>query len=230
MIHVYIGFDERETAAFHVLSHSIHMHASQPVSITPIMLSQLKGVYMRERNPLQSTDFSFSRFLAPYLADYQGWGIFMDCDMVVQDDIAKLWAMRNDKYAVMCVKHDHQPSEDTKFLGAVQTKYQKKNWSSVMLFNNAKCMALTPDYVNKATGLELHQFKWLNSDQQIGEIPQAWNHLVGYNAPNPNASLIHFTEGGPYFEEYADCEHAALWNDMRQGMLRVDQRNKKQVA
>lgn len=230
MIHVYIGFDERETAAFHVLSHSIHMHASQPVSITPIMLSQLKGVYMRERNPLQSTDFSFSRFLAPYLADYQGWGIFMDCDMVVQDDIAKLWAMRDDKYAVMCVKHDHQPSEDTKFLGAVQTKYQKKNWSSVMLFNNAKCMALTPDYVNKATGLELHQFKWLNSDQQIGEIPQAWNHLVGYNAPNPNASLIHFTEGGPYFEEYADCEHAALWNDMRQGMLRVDQRNKKQVA
>ena len=230
MIHVYIGFDERETAAFHVLCHSIHMHASQPVSITPIMLSQLKGVYMRERNPLQSTDFSFSRFLAPYLADYQGWGIFMDCDMVVQDDIAKLWAMRDDKYAVMCVKHDHQPSEDTKFLGAVQTKYQKKNWSSVMLFNNAKCMALTPDYVNKATGLELHQFKWLNSDQQIGEIPQAWNHLVGYNAPNPNASLIHFTEGGPYFEEYADCEHAALWNDMRQGMLRVDQRNKKQVA
>ena len=230
MIHVYIGFDERETAAFHVLSHSIHMHASQPVSITPIMLSQLKGVYMRERNPLQATDFSFSRFLAPYLADYQGWGIFMDCDMVVQDDIAKLWAMRDDKCAVMCVKHDHQPSEDTKFLGAVQTKYQKKNWSSVMLFNNAKCMALTPDYVNKATGLELHQFKWLNSDQQIGEIPQAWNHLVGYNAPNPNASLIHFTEGGPYFEEYADCEHAALWNDMRQGMLRVDQRNKKQVA
>lgn len=230
MIHVYIGFDERETAAFHVLSHSIHMNASQPVSITPIMLSQLKGVYMRERNPLQSTDFSFSRFLAPYLANYQGWGIFMDCDMVVQDDIAKLWAMRDEQYAVMCVKHDHQPKEDTKFLGAVQTKYQKKNWSSVMLFNNAKCIALTPDYVNKATGLELHQFKWLNSDQQIGEIPQAWNHLVGYNVPNPNASLIHFTEGGPYFEEYADCEHAVLWNDMRQGMLRVDQRNKKQVA
>lgn len=230
MIQVYIGFDERETAAFHVLSHSIHMHASQPVSITPIMLSQLKGVYHRERNPLQSTDFSFSRFLAPYLANYQGWGIFMDCDMVVQDDIAKLWDMRDDKYAVMCVKHDHQPKEDTKFLDAVQTKYQKKNWSSVMLFNNNRCSALTPDFVNTATGLELHQFKWLNSDDEIGEIPQTWNHLVGYNAPNPNASLIHFTEGGPYFEEYADCEHAAFWNDMRQGMLRVDQRNQKQVA
>ncbi len=230
MIHVYIGFDERETGAFHVLSHSIHMHASQPVCITPIMLSQLKGVYARERNPLQSTDFSFSRFLAPYLANYEGWGIFMDCDMVVQDDIAKLWALRDEQYAVMCVKHDHQPKEDTKFLNAVQTKYQKKNWSSVMLFNNARCRALTPEFVNTATGLELHQFKWLSSDDEIGEIPQAWNHLVGYNAPNPNASLIHFTEGGPYFEEYADCEHAALWNNMKQGMLRVDQRNKKQVA
>jgi lipopolysaccharide biosynthesis glycosyltransferase len=230
MIHVYIGFDERETAAFHVLSHSIHMHASQPVCITPIMLSQLKGVFTRERNPLQSTDFSFSRFLAPYLANYQGWGIFMDCDMVVQDDIAKLWALRDEQYSVMCVKHDHKPKEDVKFLDAVQTKYQKKNWSSVMLFNNARCRALTPDFVNIATGLELHQFKWLNSDDEIGEIPQTWNHLVGYNPPNPNASLIHFTEGGPYFEEYADCEHAALWNGMRQDMLRVDQRNKKQVA
>lgn len=230
MIHVYIGFDERETAAFHVLSHSIHMHASQPVCITPIMLSQLKGVYARERNPLQSTDFSFSRFLAPYLANYQGWGIFMDCDMVVQDDIAKLWAMRDEKYAVMCVKHDHQPKEDIKFLDAVQTKYQKKNWSSVMLFNNARCRALTPEFVNTATGLELHQFKWLSSDDEIGEIPITWNHLVGYNAPNPNASLIHYTLGGPYFEEYADCEHAALWNNMKQGMLRVDQRAKKQAA
>lgn len=230
MIHVYIGFDERETAAFHVLSHSIHMHASQPVCITPIMLSQLKGVYTRERNPLQSTDFSFSRFLAPYLANYQGWSIFMDCDMVVQDDIANLWALRDDKYAVMCVKHDHQPKEDVKFLDAVQTKYQKKNWSSVMLFNNARCRALSPEFVNTATGLELHQFKWLSSDNEIGEIPQSWNHLVGYNAANPNASLIHFTEGGPYFEEYADCEHAALWNNMKQGMLRVDQRAKKQAA
>ncbi len=230
MINVFIGFDDRETAAFHVLSHSIHVNASQPVSITPIMLSQLKGVYLRERNPLQSTDFSFSRFLAPYLSNYQGWSIFMDCDMVMTQDIAKLWALRDEKYAVMCVKHDHQPKEDVKFLDAVQTKYQKKNWSSVMLFNNARCMALTPDYVNKATGLELHQFKWLNADNQIGEIPMAWNHLVGYNAPNPNAALIHFTEGGPYFEEYIDCEHADTWLNAKQTMLRVDQRAKKQVA
>lgn len=230
MIQVFIGFDERETAAFHVLCHSIHQHASQPVSITPIMLSQLKDVYKRERNPLQSTDFSFSRFLAPYLANYQGWGIFMDCDMLVTRDIAELWNLRDERYAVMCVKHDHQPKEDTKFLDAVQTKYQKKNWSSVMLFNNAQCKALTPEYVNSASGLELHQFKWLENDDLIGEIPPSWNHLVGYNTPNPEAALIHYTLGGPYFHEYADCEHADIWNQTKQDMLRVDQRNNKQAV
>lgn len=230
MIPVYIGFDPRETVAFYVLSHSIHTRASQPVSITPIMLSQLRGVYMRERNPLQSTDFSFSRFLTPHLSNYEGWSIFMDCDMLVTEDIAKLWAMRDDRYAVMCVKHDHRPKEDIKFLDAVQTKYEKKNWSSVMLFNNARCHALTPEYVNHATGLELHQFKWLSSDDEIGEIPQSWNHLVGYNEPNPNASLVHYTLGGPYFNEFTDCEHAKPWLEARESMLRVDQRQPKQVA
>lgn len=230
MINVFIGFDERETLPFHVLAHSIHQHASQPVSITPVMLSQLKDVFKRERNPLQSTDFSFSRFLTPFLSNYEGWSIFMDCDMVVTEDIVKLWELRDEQYAVMCVKHDHNPDEDVKFLDAVQTKYQKKNWSSVMLFNNKLCKALTPEYVNTATGLQLHQFKWLEDDNLIGEIPIGWNHLVGYNAPNPDASLIHFTEGGPYFHEYTDCEHAGTWNAAKASLLRVDQRTKKQVA
>lgn len=230
MIRVFIGFDPRETAAFSVLSHSIHAHASEPVSITPVMLSQLGALYHREHNPLQSTEFSFSRFLVPHLSGYEGWSIFMDCDMVMQDDIARLWAVRDERYAVMCVKHDHQPKEDTKFLGAVQTRYQKKNWSSVMLFNNARCRALTPDYVNSASGLELHQFKWLASDDEIGSIPPRWNHLVDYNPPDPDAALIHFTSGGPYFREYANCEHAETWLRAREAMLLVQQRDAKSRA
>ncbi len=227
MIPVFIGFDPKEAGAFSVLAYSIHEHASQPVTVAPIMLSQLKQHYRRERNPLQSTEFSFSRFLTPYLSGYEGWSIFMDCDMLMTEDIAKLWAMRDDSYAVMCVKHNHQPKEDTKFLDAVQTKYQKKNWSSVMMFNNAKCKVLTPDFVNTASGLELHQFKWLESDGLIGEIPQRWNHLVGYNEPDPNAALIHYTTGGPYFNEYADCEHSASWFDARNRMLHISQRMQK---
>ena len=224
MINVFIGYDPREAVAYSVLAHSIHARASVPVSIAPLMLSELKGLMTRERHPLQSTDFSFSRFLTPYLSDYAGWSIFMDCDMLVLDDIARLYALRDERYAVMVVKHNHVPKEDKKFLDQPQTPYQKKNWSSVMLFNNAKCRALTPAFINTASGLELHQFKWLAGDELIGEIPSRWNHLVGYSPPQPGAALVHYTLGGPYFDEYRDCEYAEEWRAERLAMLGVEQR------
>ena len=224
MIKVFIGYDPRETVAFSVLAHSIHARASVPVSITPLVLSELSGILTRERHPLQSTDFSFSRFLTPFLSDYSGWSIFTDCDMLVRDDIARLYALLYERYAFMVVKHEHVPKESTKFLGQPQTPYQKKNWSSVMLFNNARCRALTPEYVNAASGLELHQFKWLADDNLIGQIPARWNHLVGYSERNPDAALVHLTLGGPYFNEFRDCEYAQEWRDELQAMLRVDQR------
>jgi lipopolysaccharide biosynthesis glycosyltransferase len=187
------------------------------------MLTQLDGIYNRERHPLQSTDFSFSRFLTPFLSHYAGWSIFMDCDMLMIYDIAKLWALRDDRYAVMVVKHHHVPKETTKFLGQPQSKYEKKNWSSVMLFNNAKCGVLTPEYVNRATGLELHQFKWLESEALIGALPHRWNHLVDYDEPSPDASLVHYTLGGPYFAEYATCEYAGEWFAERDAMLKASE-------
>jgi hypothetical protein len=230
VIRVFIGYDTREAAAFSVLAHSIHARATEPVEIAPVKLSELAGLYRREWNPLQSTQFSFSRFLTPSLCGYEGWAVFMDCDMLVLDDIAKLWRLRDDRYAVQVVKHVHVPKEETKFLGAVQTKYEKKNWSSVMLMNCARCTALTPEYVNRASGLELHQFKWLEGDHLIGEIPHAWNHLVGYDAPRRDASLVHYTIGGPYFDAYRDCEYAKEWFAERDAMLRVEQRAKAPAA
>jgi hypothetical protein len=225
-IRVFIGYDSVEAVAFSVLSHSIHARASQPVSITPVKLEELRGIYQRERNPLQSTEFSFSRFLTPYLCGYEGWAIFMDCDMLAREDIAQLWKLRDERYAVQVVKHMHVPKEDTKFLGAVQTRYEKKNWSSVMLMNCARCTALTPHFVSGASGLELHQFKWLEGDHLIGELPSRWNHLAGYDPPRPDASLVHFTIGGPYFEEYKDCEYAGEWRAACDAMLEVKQRSK----
>ena len=225
MIRVFIGYDPREAVAFSVLAYSIHARSSQPVSVTPLMLSELKRVLTRERHPLQSTDFSFSRFLTPYLSDYSGWSVFMDCDMLMLDDIASLHALRDERYAVMVVKHDHVPKESRKFLDQPQTPYPKKNWSSVMLFNNARCRALTPEYVNAASGLELHQFKWLGNDELIGGLPERWNHLVGYHPPRKDVSLVHYTLGGPYFNECRNCEYEEEWRRERQAMLRVDQRN-----
>lgn len=224
MIRIFIGFDPRETVAWHVLTHSILRRSSQPVSFIPLALDNLTDLMWRERDPFQSTDFSFSRFLTPYLSGYEGWSLFIDCDMLMLEDIANLWALRDERYAVMCVKHNHVPLETLKFHNEKQTAYGKKNWSSVMLFNNAKCRALTPEYANMASGLELHQFKWLGNDDLIGELPSRWNHLVGYDKPQTNVANAHYTSGGPYFNEYATCEYSASWFEEKQAMLRADQR------
>ncbi len=224
-IRVFIGHDIRESAAWYVLARSIAARASVPVSVTPIALNQLGGLMWREKSPLQSTDFAFSRFLTPFLSGYDGWSIFMDCDMLMRDDIARLWSLRDERYAVMCVKHDHVPAETVKFLDKPQTVYAKKNWSSLMMFNNTRCRALTPDYVNQATGLQLHQFKWLDDEALIGDLPHGWNHLVGYDSYDPDAPNVHFTDGGPYFHEFADCDYAQEWFAERDRMLRVDQRS-----
>lgn len=211
MIRVFIGYDDNESVAYHVLAHSILRHATQPVSITPLVKRHMADFYRRERSSIESTDFSFTRFLVPYLSGYQGWSIFMDCDMLMTTDVAELFALRDEKYSVMCVKHDYVARDDVKFLGAVQTKYEKKNWSSVMLFNNAACAALTPEVVAKETGLYLHQYKWLSGDDRIGALPTTWNYLVGEMTMPGVPKLIHYTLGGPYFDAYRECEHANLW-------------------
>jgi lipopolysaccharide biosynthesis glycosyltransferase len=147
------------------------------------------------------------------MCDYKGWAIFMDCDVLVLDDIASLWALRDEQYAVQVVKHDHQPRESVKFLGQPQTSYPKKNWSSVMLLNCAKCTALTPKYVNTASGLDLHRFNWLGGEHLIGEIPHRWNHLVDYDEdlPPEEVSVLHYTSGGPWFAGFANCGYADEW-------------------
>lgn len=223
--HIYIGFDSKEVVAYHVLCQSILEKSSIPVTFTPISLNNVENIFTRERNPLQSTEFSFSRFLVPYLSLYEGWSLFADCDMLMRTDIAQLWELRDDRYAAMCVKHDYVPKVETKFLGQVQTKYEKKNWSSVILFNNAKCRKLDLDYVNTASGLELHQFKWLESDDLIGELPASWNWLVNEYEYSPDAKLVHFTDGGPYFDEYKNDDYAEEWFATRDRVLHVTQRS-----
>lgn len=214
MIRWAIGYDHSESGAFYTLAHSIHRAASMPVSVSPVSLRNLQGILTRDRDPLQSNDFSFSRFLVPWMMGYEGWAIFSDCDMLVRDDPAKLWALRDDRYAVMCVHHNHQPKETEKYLGNQQTVYPRKNWSSLMLMNCARLQMLTPEYVNSAAGLELHQFRYLE-DAEIGTLPAEWNHLVGYDAHDPEAKLAHWTSGGPYFRGYEGVEFADEYWAMR---------------
>jgi len=225
MIKIFIGFDQVESVAYHTLCHSILSRASEPVEFIPIKRSMLKGIHDRSIDEKQSNEFSFTRFLVPYLCDYKGFAIFMDCDMLVLDDIAKLWNMQDWTKVVQVAKHEYEPKDDVKYLGAKQYPYPRKNWSSVMLFNcsHHHCKRLTPDYVNTASGLDLHRFKW-TEDDAIGELPKEWNHLVSEYDANDEASLIHFTVGGPYFEEYWGCEYTDEWFIERKLMLNCNQR------
>ena len=219
---LFIGYDAKETIAFHVLSHSILRRASHPISITPLVREQLRPFFVRERGPLESTDFSISRFLVPYLSGYIGYSVFMDCDMLCLDDIHNLWRDTDfEDRAIWVAQHDYTPKEGKKMLGQVQTAYPRKNWSSVMMFNNTECRALTPEYVSVASGLELHRFQWLK-DSEIGVLPLEWNWLVGEYPPNPQARMLHYTLGGPWWPGYRNCDHAVEWYEEYRDMTGQD--------
>ncbi|MQL95411.1 hypothetical protein Taro_028078 [Colocasia esculenta] len=217
---VFVGYDPREDLAYEVCRRSILKRASVPVEVIPIRQPELRaaGLFWRERGRTESTEFSFTRFLTPYLAGYKGWAMFVDCDFLYLADVSELAALADDRYAVMCVHHEYAPKETVKMDGAIQTVYPRKNWSSMVLYNCGhpkNVEALTPEAVSTRTGAFLHRFQWLD-DADIGEIPFVWNFLVGHNKvvegdPATYPKAIHYTSGGPWFEAYKDCEFADLW-------------------
>jgi lipopolysaccharide biosynthesis glycosyltransferase len=182
-----------------------------------LIQSQLResGIYTRDVDVLASTEFSFTRFLTPLLNGYDGWALFIDCDMLFIESPDKLFELADDKYAVMCVKHDYIPKSTIKMDGKTQHLYPRKNWSSVMLFNcsHPSNQRLTREVVNTESGAFLHQMQWLK-DEEIGELPKEWNWLVGWHKEPEDGTpkLLHYTEGGPWFKGYEDCEYADEWN------------------
>ena len=209
---IYIGYDSREIIAYHVLCQSILKYSSIPVSFTPLKLDHFSKFYKRKKGPKDSTEFSISRFLVPYLSNFKGISIYLDCDMLFLDDIFKLIKLteKSKHKSLWCIKHKHLVMDGKKFLKEKQLHYDKKNWSSLMIFNNEKCKILTPAFIEKANGLDLHQFKW-TKDSKIGGLPTKWNILSGYQKINNQTKNIHFTEGGPYFKEYIKSKGANKW-------------------
>jgi len=204
--------------AYHVLVNSIMRYSSGPCEFIPINKRNIPEFTRGMEDG--STEFSFSRFLTPYLSGYQGQSIFMDCDMLVRCDIYELldYAGFNDVSVVM---HDYQPKGKDKFLGNKQHVYPKKNWSSLMVFNNwrSPVKKLTPQVVNSESGKYLHQFEWAD---KVGELPPEYNHLVGEYDPNPFAKIIHYTLGTPCFKGYENQEWAGEWFEEREMMLHAD--------
>ena len=218
MLNIHIGFDPREEVAYQVLAYSIRRRASVPVTISPIKRRDLKDLYTRARGPTESTDFSLTRFLVPRLCGFRGWSVYMDCDMLCRTDIAGLEdeMERHADKVLLVAQHDYTPVSTLKMKGMespqgkAQTVYPRKNWSSLMIFNNERCAALTPEYVNSASGLALHRFQW-TADESIGGLPLEWNWLVTEYPHNPAAKIVHYTLGGPWFDAYRNCDYASEW-------------------
>jgi lipopolysaccharide biosynthesis glycosyltransferase len=225
---IYIGYDRREHLAAHVCRYSIAKHCPTAKSrLLRLTDPDVKPVFHRPyyiedgqfydgpTGAPFSTEFSFSRFLVPHLAEYHGWHVFVDADFLFRADVTELFAKARDEYAVMVVKHQQTVYERTKMDGVKQTAYARKNWSSLVLWNASHPLntMVTPEYVQTANGLDLHGFAWL-PDEAIGELPLEWNYLVGYNQADQcrDPKAVHFTLGGPWFgAEFDGVEYADEW-------------------
>lgn len=182
MVRIFIGLDPRQPIAANVAGFSIERRASKPVSITKLFLEQMPITRMG------LTTFTFSRYCVPYLCGYEGKALFLDADMLCRADIYSLPDM--DEAVSVVVNKDQALA------------YERP---SVMLFNCAKCKSLTPQYIETGNPQSL---EWAES---VGKLPAEWNHLVGYDQPDPNTKLAHFTQGIPCFPETKDSEFADEW-------------------
>lgn len=214
---IYIGYDSREDMAYQVSKYSILKNSKETI-VHPLKLNELreKKLYWRDEDKLGSTEFTFSRFLVPELNNFDGWALFCDCDLLFLEDVNKLFDQADDKYAIMCAQHDYTPKEGVKMDGKTQTIYPRKNWSSVVLWNcgHSSNKKINAELINNpdTTGKYLHRFSWLD-DKEIGSISHEWNWLVGwYNEPSDGKpKAVHYTEGGPWFENYRNCEYSQEW-------------------
>lgn len=224
---VFIGVDKRELDAFIVARHSLKRH-SPFTTVHGLILQDMRayGHYKRPTNVIggklhddisdapMSTEFALSRFLVPMMARNMGakHALFVDCDMLFRADVQELFALADDRYAVMCVKHENKHEPGVKMDGCIQTRYARKNWSSVMLFNcrHPSNYALDVNLINSATGRDLHGFCWLK-DHEIGELPARFNHLISVDKPSDDVSIAHFTLGVPSMPGYEQCEFADEW-------------------
>jgi lipopolysaccharide biosynthesis glycosyltransferase len=202
---IFIGYDSKVDIAYRVLKYSIEKHSTEPVDIRPLVLKELD--FKREFDPLASTEFTYTRFLVPYLCDFKGVALFMDNDMLCLADINEIFQLDLDRYWLRVVKHDYRPTVKFKLDGFIQTQYPRKNWSSLMFLNCEKLTKWNKENVQTKSGAWLHRFEPI-PDDCIGEIPKEWNVLERYDT---DTKLIHYTEGGPWYENHKDHPFGDIW-------------------
>lgn len=204
-IRIFVGFDHREAVSYHAFCHSVIEKAKEPhrLCFTPLWGEQRDG----------SNQFIYARFKVPEIMGWGGRALFLDGDMTCLGDIGELWDLFDPKYAVQVVKHDYHTKFPTKYWGQVNDDYPRKNWSSVMLWNCGHMAHFRArDSLTSEEGSYLHRFQWLK-DEEIGELPKAWNWLAKEYPYNPDAKLVHHTIGLPIDPAGEGDPWAEKWNE-----------------
>jgi lipopolysaccharide biosynthesis glycosyltransferase len=222
-VKVYIGYDKREDAAYQVAKSSLKR--SSGIDCEALCDERLRAVGLYTRNvdardgafydlPSQapcSTAFATTRFLVPILCQ-RGFALFSDCDVIFMDDVSSILNEIEPGKAVYVVKHNHAGDEGMKMDGQKQTKYPRKNWSSVMLFDcdHPANKRLNLESVNRLPGRDLHGFYWL-ADSEIGVLNPRWNWLVNVSLRPESPAIAHFTLGGPWIPDWSGAKYDDLW-------------------
>jgi len=198
-VRVFVGAADEERLATRVLEYSIRKHASLSVELAPIDVAPVP--VPRDAGNQARTRFSFARFRIPELRGFAGRAVYLDSDMLVFRDIARLWTTPMDGahalYAPAPPERGRPPQ------------------MSVMLLD---CAALRWDVREIVRGLDEKRYAYHDLMRELCIVPR---ERVRMSLPAEWNSLEHYEHGRTCLLHYTDVPlqpwlapgnpHAPLW-------------------
>lgn len=181
-IRVYVGSQEEQMLAVKVLEYSIRRHASMTVEVMPLHEGGIDFPMPRDPANRPRTPFSFLRFTIPQLAGYRGRAIYLDSDMLVFQDVRKLWNL---------------PFNGAELLAACEADATSRRPQFSVMLLDCERLQWTPQQVVDALDSGRLDYARLMHDMALADdvratIPATWNSLEHYEAGR--TALLHYTD------------------------------------
>ncbi|MBY0549074.1 MAG: hypothetical protein K2W95_17505 [Candidatus Obscuribacterales bacterium] len=205
---VFIGASSTEWLPAKVLEYSIRKNASFAVQTVNLANCVRPFKMPLDASNKPRTPFSFQRFLIPELMQYSGRAIYLDSDMLVLQDIAKLWRMPFSGANLICTSALNQAQRAVQY-SVMLLDCNSLNWNIDTLVNDLDSGALS--YEALVHGMAAAR-------KPAARIPPTWNFLDKY-VPGTTA-LIHYTNmhSQPWLSRENDA--AAVWfQHLREAVL-----------
>ncbi len=169
-IRIFIGTEPSQWRADRVLEYSIRENSEADVDITMMRAGEGDFDWPNSANP---TAFTMFRFCIPEMCDFNGFAIYLDCDMLVLDNIGELlWFAKHGKW----VQHAHREGDCISVIDCAAVK--TLHWPSIDELKKGKLR------------------KWdvrMRLESIVSRtIPTAWNSMDKFK--HNETRLIHFTD------------------------------------